>query len=110
MSYRNLPADFDIESKDEQENPAVEAEGLVLIAIVGIKDPIRPDVPESVEKCKQAWIKVRMVTGDNTITARAIAEECHILEGDGPERVMEGDKFYNAVGGMVKVCRGCKRP
>ena len=52
MSYRNLPADFDIESKDEQENPAVEAENLVLVAVVGIKDPIRPDVPESVDKCK----------------------------------------------------------
>ena len=51
-----------------------------------------------------------MVTGDNTITARAIAEERNILEGDGPERVMEGDKFCNAVGGLVKVCRGCKRP
>jgi Ca2+ transporting ATPase len=109
MAYRNLPEGFDVESKDEKDNPAVESENLVLIAIIGIKDPIRPDVPKAVEDCKKAGIKVRMVTGDNTVTARAIADECHILEGDGPDRVMEGDKFYAAVGGMIKVCKGCKR-
>ena len=45
----------------------------ILIAIVGIKDIIRKEVPEAVEKCQRAGIIVRMVTGDNKITAMAIA-------------------------------------
>ncbi|MCO5606481.1 hypothetical protein L7F22_060669 [Adiantum nelumboides] len=56
---------------------------LMLLAIMGIKDPARPEVPNAVRRCQLAGIKVRMVTGDNLITARAIAIECGILqEGD----------------------------
>ncbi|OAE35985.1 hypothetical protein AXG93_93s1240 [Marchantia polymorpha subsp. ruderalis] len=51
----------------------------VCIAIVGIKDPVRPGVPEAVKLCFAAGIKVRMVTGDNIDTAKAIARECGIL-------------------------------
>ncbi|KAG6552449.1 hypothetical protein Mapa_006010 [Marchantia paleacea] len=51
----------------------------VCIAIVGIKDPVRPGVPDAVKLCFAAGIKVRMVTGDNIDTAKAIARECGIL-------------------------------
>lgn len=54
----------------------VEREGFVLVAIVGIKDIIRPEVPYAVSQCQSAGITVRMVTGDNKITALAIAKEC----------------------------------
>jgi len=40
--------------------------------VVGIKDILRQEVPKAIEACKNAGIKVRMVTGDNKITARAI--------------------------------------
>lgn len=64
---------------------------LVLDAIVGIKDPLRPDVPDAVRKCQEAGIFVRMVTGDNIETAKAIAKECGILTEGGI--AMEGPDF-----------------
>ncbi|KAI4327354.1 hypothetical protein L6164_019826 [Bauhinia variegata] len=53
--------------------------GYTCIGIVGIKDPVRPGVRESVAVCRAAGITVRMVTGDNINTAKAIARECGIL-------------------------------
>ncbi|KAG4180292.1 hypothetical protein ERO13_A10G157400v2 [Gossypium hirsutum] len=54
-------------------------DNLVLLAIVGIKDPCRPGVKDAVKICTDAGVKVRMVTGDNIQTAQAIALECGIL-------------------------------
>ncbi|XP_042049557.1 calcium-transporting ATPase 4, plasma membrane-type-like [Salvia splendens] len=62
-----------------------------LIAIVGIKDPVRPGVKEAVKTCLDAGIAVRMVTGDNINTAKAIARECGILK-DG-DLAIEGPEF-----------------
>jgi len=52
---------------------------LVFIGIFGLKDSLRQEVKESVEKCHDASVNVIMVTGDNIITATAIAKECDIL-------------------------------
>ncbi|XP_027167823.1 calcium-transporting ATPase 9, plasma membrane-type [Coffea eugenioides] len=57
-------------------------DGLILLAIVGIKDPCRPGVKDAVRLCTDAGVKVRMVTGDNLQTAKAIALECGILTSD----------------------------
>ncbi|KAB1209585.1 Calcium-transporting ATPase 9, plasma membrane-type [Morella rubra] len=54
-------------------------DSLVLLAIVGMKDPCRPGVKDAVKICSDAGVKVRMVTGDNLETAKAIAFECGIL-------------------------------
>jgi Ca2+-transporting ATPase len=62
-----------------------------LMAVVGIKDPVRPRVREAVQTCLAAGIKVRMVTGDNINTAKAIARECGILTDDG--LAIEGPDF-----------------
>ncbi|KAE9597687.1 putative P-type ATPase, HAD-like domain, P-type ATPase, transmembrane domain-containing protein [Lupinus albus] len=61
------------------------------IGVVGIKDPVRPGVKESVAVCRSAGIIVRMVTGDNINTAKAIARECGILTDDGI--AIEGPDF-----------------
>ncbi|KAL5065907.1 hypothetical protein RYX36_027644 [Vicia faba] len=53
---------------------------LVLLAIVGLKDPCRPGVKDAVHLCQKAGVKVKMVTGDNVKTAKAIAVECGILD------------------------------
>ncbi|RLN33836.1 calcium-transporting ATPase 8, plasma membrane-type-like [Panicum miliaceum] len=53
---------------------------LTLIGVVGIKDPCRPGVRNAVQLCSIAGVKVRMVTGDNVETAKAIALECGILD------------------------------
>ncbi|XP_024981347.1 calcium-transporting ATPase 4, plasma membrane-type-like isoform X1 [Cynara cardunculus var. scolymus] len=63
----------------------------VLLAVIGIKDPLRPGVKEAVETCSAAGITVRMVTGDNIHTARAIAKECGILTEGG--LAIEGPEF-----------------
>ncbi|KAK7330958.1 hypothetical protein VNO77_25165 [Canavalia gladiata] len=65
--------------------------GYTCIGVVGIKDPVRPGVKESVEVCRSAGIMVRMVTGDNINTAKAIARECGILTDDGI--AIEGPDF-----------------
>ncbi|XP_068332227.1 calcium-transporting ATPase 10, plasma membrane-type-like isoform X1 [Pyrus communis] len=61
---------------------ALPDDDLVLLAIVGIKDPCRPGVGDAVRLCQKAGVKVRMVTGDNVQTAKAIAMECGILAPD----------------------------
>ncbi|KAL2788663.1 hypothetical protein BJX66DRAFT_252504 [Aspergillus keveii] len=63
---------------------------MVFLGVVGIQDPIRPGVPEAVAKCHHAGVTVRMVTGDNMVTAKAIATDCGIYTGG---IVMEGPKF-----------------
>ncbi|CAK9311520.1 unnamed protein product [Citrullus colocynthis] len=64
-----------------------------LIAVIGIKDPVRPGVKEAVQACLAAGITVRMVTGDNINTAKAIAKECGILTEGG--LAIEGPEFRN---------------
>lgn len=90
-------------SEDNPHLALIEEKENVLIAIAGIKDIIREEVPDAVRKCNYAGVRVRMVTGDNKITAIAIAKECGILigdEGNEPCVCMEGPEFYNYVGGL----------
>jgi Ca2+-transporting ATPase len=61
------------------------------VGVVGIQDPLRPEVPPAIEKCRLAGVQVKMVTGDNVATATAIASSCGIKTEDG--LVMEGHKF-----------------
>jgi Ca2+ transporting ATPase len=75
----------------------VEEGDFTLICIAGIKDIIRAEVPEAVIKCNEAGVRVRMITGDNKITAIAIALECGIIlpeEKDDDQVCMEGPQFY----------------
>lgn len=67
-------------------------QGLVFYGVLGIKDPLRPDVKQAVADCHRAGINVRMVTGDNVITARAIAIECGIVTSEH-DLVIEGPAF-----------------
>ncbi|KAG8095910.1 hypothetical protein GUJ93_ZPchr0013g35127 [Zizania palustris] len=72
-------------------NDQIPEDGYTCIGIVGIKDPVRPGVKESVAICRSAGIAVRMVTGDNINTAKAIARECGILTEGGV--AIEGPEF-----------------
>jgi Ca2+-transporting ATPase len=64
---------------------------MVLLSIVGIQDPLREGVSDAVRICQKAGVVVRMVTGDNLTTARAIAASCGIYTEGGI--VMEGPAF-----------------
>lgn len=61
------------------------------LGIFGIQDPVRAGVAEAVHTCQRAGVFVRMVTGDNIVTAKAIAEECGIYTPGGI--AIEGPKF-----------------
>ncbi|KAJ3266097.1 Calcium-transporting ATPase 10, plasma membrane-type [Chytriomyces hyalinus] len=64
---------------------------LVWVALVAIKDPLRKEVPGAVASCQKAGLTIRMVTGDNILTACKIARECGIMFGDG--MALEGPVF-----------------
>jgi magnesium-transporting ATPase (P-type) len=93
--------------EDKEENSKIykiEEGGHTLICIAGIKDIIRPEFPGAVRSCNEAGVRVRMVTGDNLITAIAIAKECGILqEGEEKDKCvcMEGPEFNDFVGSLI---------
>ena len=63
---------------------------MTFLGLTGIIDPPREEVPEAIRRCKKAGIQVKMVTGDNEDTARAIAERIDLT--DNP-RVITGDEM-----------------
>jgi Ca2+ transporting ATPase len=71
-----------------------------------VRDIPRKEVPGAIAKCHRAGIKVRMVTGDNIITARAIARDVGIIKADDDSLVMEGTEFAQLIGGVV--CKKCR--
>lgn len=105
LAYKDLTNTTDFESLDLNGFPAIENFGFTLIGFAGIRDPLRDEVPGAVRTCQKAGIKVRMVTGDNKATARAIAKECFIINSDSAT-VMEGKEFSELTGGTV--CEECR--
>ncbi|MEI3154100.1 MAG: calcium-translocating P-type ATPase, PMCA-type [Odoribacter sp.] len=68
--------------------------GLIFLGIVAISDPVRPDVPEAVQKCLNAGIDVKIVTGDTPATAREIGRQIGIWkESDTDEQIITGVDF-----------------
>ena len=64
----------------DKEGNLIDQKDLVFVAVFGIKDSLRDGVTEAVKKCHKASVNVIMVTGDNIVTATAIAKECKILD------------------------------
>uniref|UniRef100_A0A9L0K8I4 Calcium-transporting ATPase n=1 Tax=Equus asinus TaxID=9793 RepID=A0A9L0K8I4_EQUAS len=92
IAYRDFS---DVEPPWDNENEILTE--LTCIAVVGIEDPVRPEVPEAIAKCKRAGITVRMVTGDNINTARAIATKCGILTPGDDFLCLEGKEFNRLI-------------
>ncbi|XP_051932236.1 plasma membrane calcium-transporting ATPase 1-like isoform X1 [Hippocampus zosterae] len=94
LAFRDFPAEGG-EPNWDAENEIVN--DLTCIAVVGIEDPVRPEVPEAIAKCQRAGITVRMVTGDNINTARAIATKCGILLPNEDFLCLEGKEFNQQI-------------
>lgn len=117
LAYRDLPdgVDFDVKSEsvlNADGSKAFEVEtDLSFVALVGIEDPLRPEVPGAIEKCYDAGIDVRLVTGDSSNTAVSIAYQAGVLKDfhftDGaiekiavnlkPNVLMEGKVFRRKI-------------
>ncbi|XP_063219775.1 plasma membrane calcium-transporting ATPase 2 isoform X2 [Bacillus rossius redtenbacheri] len=79
---------------DDEENIV---NNLTCIAVVGIEDPVRPEVPDAIKKCQRAGITVRMVTGDNINTARSIATKCGIIKPGDDFLILDGKEFNRRI-------------
>lgn len=87
LSYRDVSSsEFKKFTDDEAPNAK-----LTCLGVVGIQDPLRPGVVESVRSFAKAGVTVRMITGDNIQTARAIAKNAGILIKGG--LAMTGPEF-----------------
>lgn len=89
FAYKTVKADdkafkllIESETIDQEKLEA----GLIFSGFVGIKDPLRVDVPDAVKKAKTAGIITKMLTGDNIHTAKAIGSELGLLD-DGMRAV-----------------------
>ena len=84
------------EVKDVFVNNKLSREDLCFLGIVGIIDPIRDDVADSVQDCINAGIGVKIVTGDTPGTAREIGRQVGLWnDNDDPERQMITGKQFN---------------
>ena len=77
LAHRTLERGYDFDN----ERAAVES-GMIFDGFVVISDPLRSDVFAAVERCRHAGIDIKMLTGDNIITAKAIATQLGILDDD----------------------------
>ena len=66
---------------------------LTFVALIAIRDRLRPDAADAVATARQAGIQTVMITGDNPLTAEAIARECGILYAGGPHLVLTGEEL-----------------
>ena len=70
-------------------------EDLIFAGLAGLEDPPRPEVPEATRKCREAGIKVIMVTGDHPHTAVAIAREIGLVKSVLPT-VITGERLNSS--------------
>ncbi|CAL4080522.1 unnamed protein product, partial [Meganyctiphanes norvegica] len=87
----------EIKTDPDWDNEDAIISNLTLLAILGVEDPVRPEVPEAIKKCQRAGITVRMVTGDNINTARAIASKCGILQRGDTGLVLESKELNRRI-------------
>jgi magnesium-transporting ATPase (P-type) len=83
FAWRELPEGFELADAEAE---------LTLAGLIGLEDPPRPEVASALQKCRDAGIKVIMVTGDHPHTARAIAREIGLVHSEKPV-VITGDRL-----------------
>ncbi len=94
---------------EQQKDAVSDPRGLVALGFVGISDPLRENVPQAVQRCHAAGVRVIMLTGDHPATARAIAREAGLFDWhDGnqsevseEERILTGSELAELVNGEL---------
>jgi Ca2+-transporting ATPase len=101
FAHRELPAGYP-RDEDALHDRREEVESdLVFSGFVAIRDPLRPEVPAALAECRRAGIDVKMVTGDNVETARAIATDAGLIDGPDDE-ALTSDEFNRLTDEEVK--------
>ena len=102
IAYKDINQNqFDNCEKPDSNGKLIDQEDLIFLAVFGIKDSLRDGVKEAVKKCHDASVNVIMVTGDNIVTATAIAKDCGILGNDvdlknlGPKDIESDPEMMN---------------
>jgi len=80
------------ERDPREQEPELQEEGMVLCGLVGLEDPPRAQVPAAIARCRDAGIRVIMITGDHPQTAVAIAREIGLVRGADP-LVISGERL-----------------
>ena len=84
LCYKDIDEqEYENWNQPDENGLLVDQKDLIFIGIFGLQDTLRQGVKESVDKCHSAGVRVIMVTGDNLITATAIAKDCNIF----PEKI-----------------------
>ena len=101
IAYKDI-TDYEYENCErEKDNKLIDQYDLTFLCVFGIKDSLRDGVKEAVKKCHEASVNVIMVTGDNIVTATAIAKDCGILGDDvdlknlGPNDIEDDPELMN---------------
>ena len=84
ICYKDISEDeYERCNEPDERGLLIDQKDLIFIGIFGLRDSLRPGVDAAVKKCHNAGVSVIMVTGDNLVTATAIAKECNIF----PEKI-----------------------
>jgi len=102
IAYKDIKKnEFDNPNKLGENELLIDQYDLIFLAVFGIKDSLRDGVKEAVLKCHEASVNVIMVTGDNIVTATAIAKDCNILGKEidlknlGPNDIEDDPELMN---------------
>lgn len=89
-----LPETYDENFEFDAESLNFPIQDLTLLGMMSLIDPPRPTVPNAIQDCHRAGIKVFMVTGDHPITAHSIAKSLRLVTGPTAEELIEmGDEI-----------------
>jgi Ca2+-transporting ATPase len=92
FAFVRLPEGIRENEAGLEERKAILEQGMIWTGFVAIRDPLREEVKAAIEECRQAGIEVKMITGDNEETARAIGAEIGLLDDEGAI-VLTSSKF-----------------
>ena len=76
LGFAERPAAEPVDAREEAES------ALSFVGLIALRDPLRPEVVDSVTRCRRAGIRIVVVTGDHGLTATAIAREAGIVTGE----------------------------
>jgi Ca2+-transporting ATPase len=115
FAYAVLPPDTPVDGEGLHSRRDSLESGLVFVGYVAIRDPLRDDVKAAVDECRAAGIEVKMITGDNVETARAIAADIGLIDRrdapiDAPGAVVLTSPKFNELHAEYKTLKGVSSP